>query len=128
MRGQAQIQAAARDDQATANRNGDKPEWERVNLGDWLNKLDEEYHEFKERVMQGDMEGMRWEGSDLRICVTGIQTQQAVLEIEEPPTALPLESRVLVPAQMVVGLGVVGYGAARVLLSLWRGRKRKEVS
>lgn len=41
MRGRAQIQAAARDDQATANRNADKPPWERVNLGDWLDKLDE---------------------------------------------------------------------------------------
>lgn len=83
MRGEAQIRAAARDDQETANRNGTKSYWRREKLGTLLDKLEEEIKEFKEAVDEGDREAIRWEGSDLRWCVTMIQDHDGVLELEE---------------------------------------------
>lgn len=128
-RGKVQIQAAGRDDQATANRNGDKPDWKRVKLGVLLDKLEEEYYEFKEKVDEGDREGMRLEGADLRWCVTMIQDHQGVLEVEEGRArSVPGELRIFVPAQIVVGLGIVGYGAGQLLVGLaklWRKRKER---
>lgn len=83
MRGEAQIRAAARDDQETANRNGNKRDWRRERLGVLLDKLKEEYAEFVYTIEYENREGMRWEGSDLRWCVTMIQDHNGVLELEE---------------------------------------------
>lgn len=66
MRGKAQIRAAARDEQITAERNGLKRDWRRETLGTLLDKLEEEVLEFIKDVMECNREGIRWEGSDLR--------------------------------------------------------------
>lgn len=83
MRGEAQIRAAARDDQETFNRNGHKIDWRREKLGDLLDKLEEEIKEFQKDVLDGNRKGMRLEGSDVRCTVTMIQDHNGVLELEE---------------------------------------------
>jgi phosphoribosyl-ATP pyrophosphohydrolase len=83
MRGEAQIRAAARDDQETAQRNGNKKDWRREKLGTLLDKLEEEVKEFKQAMDEEDREGIRLEGSDVRWTVTMIQSHHGVLEIEE---------------------------------------------
>lgn len=80
-RGEEQIRAAAHDDQETATRNGDKNHWRREKLGLLLDKLEEEYKEFVKDVMEGNREGIRWEGSDIRWTVTMIQDHHGVLEL-----------------------------------------------
>lgn len=86
MRGEAQIRAAARDDLATAQRNGNKRDWRRETLGTLLDKLEEEIKEFKRAVSEEDREAMRLEGSDVRWCVTMIQDHHAVLALGEENT------------------------------------------
>lgn len=83
MRGEAQIRAAARDDQVTAERNGLKRDWRREKLGTLLDKFDEEVLEFKKDVMECNREGIRWEGSDVRWTIDMIQDHHGVLELEE---------------------------------------------